>query len=68
MIGAHATACPTAVDPFLSEKYNIPPEKWTVQGLLFGSRGSLPKFIYLMTGILVIFPLTHKNDKKENQL
>ena len=28
--------------PFLSEKYNIPPEKWTVQGLLFGSRGSLP--------------------------
>ena len=32
--------------PFLSEKYNIPPEKWTVQGLLFGSRGSLPKFTY----------------------
>ena len=32
--------------PFLGEKYNIPPEKWTVQGLLFDSRGSLLKFTY----------------------
>ena len=31
---------------FLSDKYNIPPEKWIVQGLLFGSRGSLPRFTY----------------------
>ena len=36
----------TIYEPFLSEKYNIPPEKWTVQGLLFGSRGSLPIFTY----------------------
>ena len=32
--------------PYFSVKYNIPVEKWSVIGLLFGARGSLPKFTY----------------------
>ncbi|KAJ4436422.1 hypothetical protein ANN_19055 [Periplaneta americana] len=30
--------------PYLSEKYNIPTSQWNVSGLLFGARGTLPKF------------------------
>ncbi|KAJ4448348.1 hypothetical protein ANN_10363 [Periplaneta americana] len=30
--------------PCLSEKYNIPTSQWSVPGLLFGARGTLPKF------------------------
>ena len=32
--------------PYFSVKYNIPVEKWSVICLLFGARGSLPKFTY----------------------
>ena len=28
--------------PYLAEKYNIPIDRWNVQGLMFGARGSLP--------------------------
>ncbi|KAJ4449688.1 hypothetical protein ANN_01092 [Periplaneta americana] len=30
--------------PYLSEKYNIPTSQWSVSGVLFGARGTLPKF------------------------
>ena len=32
--------------PCFSVKYNIPVEKWSIIGLLFGARGFLPKFTY----------------------
>ncbi|KAJ4442515.1 hypothetical protein ANN_04102 [Periplaneta americana] len=32
--------------PYLSEKYNLPTSQWSVSGLLFGARGTLPKFTW----------------------
>ncbi|KAJ4428001.1 hypothetical protein ANN_24014 [Periplaneta americana] len=32
--------------PYLSEKYNIPTSQWSVSGLLFRARGTLPKFTF----------------------
>ena len=32
--------------PYFSVKHNMPIEKWSVIGLLFGARESLPKFTY----------------------
>ena len=42
--------------PYLSKKFNIKIEKWTVHGILFGARGSLSKSTYiLLTSLGLIF-------------
>ncbi|KAJ4445802.1 hypothetical protein ANN_12487 [Periplaneta americana] len=52
--------------PYLSEKYNIPTSQWSVSGLLFGARGTLPKFTFhCCTTTRVVYAIATRIDCRE---